>query len=322
MGNHPFNVTVVLFWLATMGWLVVAKILPPVLIGEPPNYSSILKATHAEPPVCWSIRLQDRVIGWAATKIAPRDDGITNLYSRVYLGEFPLDEIAPGWLAAVFKPVLQEFGPLDIDKKSRVVIDPLGRLVSFESRVRVADIPDAIKVEGQIEGTCLKLSVQSGEIPYKLERYLPQGSLVVDELSPQGRMPGLRVGQTWTVPLFSPFRPPSSPMEILQASVEQEERITWDGERVNCRVIVYRNDSGSGLAGNDNRGRVWVRDDGVVLRQEVSIFKSHLHFIRLPDNRSKEMWQAMGDGWTENWTEKLPSRLANGLLKQLNSDAP
>src|ERR1700674_124463 len=182
MGNHPFNVIVILFWFATMGWLVVAKILPPVLIGEPPNYSSILKETHEQPSVCWSIRLQDRVIGWAATKIVPRDDGITNLYSRVYLDEFPLREIAPGWLAAVLKPVLQDFGQLDIEKKSRVVVDPLGRLVSFESRVRVADIPDAIKVEGQVEGTSLKLSVQSGEIPYKQERYLPQDSLVVDEL--------------------------------------------------------------------------------------------------------------------------------------------
>ncbi len=318
MGNHPFNLIVILFWFATMGWLVVAKVLPPVLVGEPPNYSSILRETQAQPPVCWSIRLQDRAIGWAATKIVPRDDGITNLYSRVYMGEFPLDEVAPPWLTAVLKPVLRDFGPLDIDKRSRVTIDPLGRLVGFESRMRVADIPDAIKVEGQVDGTSLKLSVQSGEIPYKLERYLPQDSLVVDELSPQGRMPGLRVGQTWTVPLYSPFHPPNSPMDILQATVEPEERITWDGERVSCRVIIYRNDSGSGLDGNVNRGRVWVREDGVVLRQEVAIFKSRLHFIRLPDSQAEDIWQALGD----DWTEALPSRLAKRLLKQLNTAAP
>ena len=322
MGNHSFNAIVILFWFATMGWLVVSKVLPPVLVGEPPNYTSLLKETREALPVCWSIRLQDKVIGWAATKTVFRDDGITNLYSRVYLGEVPLDEVAPPWLTAVLKPVLRDFGQLDIDKRSRVVIDPLGRLVGFDSRVRVADIPDAIKVEGRGEGTLLKRSVQSGEIPYKLERYFPQDSLVLDELSPQGTMPGLHVGQTWTVPLYSPFRPPSSPMEILQAVVEQEERITWDGERINCRVIVYRNDSGSGLDENKTRGRVWVREDGVVVRQEVAIFKSHLHFIRLPDSQASDMWTAMGDDWTESWTKNVPIQPAKRLLKQLNSDAP
>ena len=38
MGNHPFNVIVVLFWLATMSWLIVAKVLPPMRVGEPPSY--------------------------------------------------------------------------------------------------------------------------------------------------------------------------------------------------------------------------------------------------------------------------------------------
>jgi hypothetical protein len=319
MGNHPFNLIVILFWFATMGWLVVAKILPPVMVGEPPNYQTILKDTKEKAPVCWRICLGDRMIGWAATKVVPRNDGITNLYSRLYMGEFPLEEIAPGWIAAVLKPVLRDLGPLDIDKRSRITIDPLGRLVSFESRLRVADIPDAIKVTGEVEGTSLKLNMQSGEVPYrKLERYLPHDSLVVDELSPQARMPGLRVGQTWTVPIYSPFRPPNSPLEILQASVEQEARLTWDGQQNACHVIVYRNDSGSGLSRNENRGRVWVRDDGVVLRQEVAILKSRLQFIRLADRQAEDIRQTLGDDWTQN----LPDAIAGQLLQNLKSEGP
>ena len=50
MGNLQFNVVVVLFWCTTMGWLVVAKILPPLRVGEPPNYASILQETSDEVP--------------------------------------------------------------------------------------------------------------------------------------------------------------------------------------------------------------------------------------------------------------------------------
>ena len=93
MGNLHFNVVVVLFWCATMGWLVVAKIVPPLRVGEPPNYATILNEADDKTPVCWSIHLQNEAIGWAANKMVRRSDGITDLYSRVYLGELPWEEL-------------------------------------------------------------------------------------------------------------------------------------------------------------------------------------------------------------------------------------
>ncbi|MGD9721368.1 MAG: hypothetical protein AB7O59_09175 [Pirellulales bacterium] len=298
MGNHVFNVTVVLFWLATMGWLVVAKVLPPMRVGEPPSYRSILAESQRQLPVCWSIHLEDRPIGWAANRLVRRADGISELHSRVYLQDLPLDELAPGWLANVLKPVLRDLGPLDIDKQSSLVVDPLGRLVGFESHVRIAEIRDAIKVQGQIEGSSLKLTVQSGEMPHKFERYLPPNALVTDELSPQTSLPGLRVGQSWTVPLYSPFRPPTSPIEVLQARVERAEAFTWDGARVASKLIVYRGDPGSGLSGDEARGRMWVRDDGMVLRQEVTVLRSRLNFLRLPDRQAARLANALGSDWS------------------------
>ncbi len=317
MGSHPFNVIVILFWLATMSWLVVAKILPPLRVGEPPSYGSILKESATQPEVCWAVRLHDKTIGWAATKAARRKDGITDLYSRVYLGNFTINEIAPEWLSTVLKPVLGNLAKLDIDKKTQLVIDPLGRLVGFESRVRVANIPDAIKVQGQVEGSLLKLSVRSGEVPYKTEWYLPPNALLSDELSPQLRMPGLRVGQRWTVPLYSPFSPAATPLEILQAVVEREDTITWDHKTLDSRVIVYRADTGSSLSGSEPRGRVWVSRDGRVLQQEVSIFHSHLRFVRLSDKAAQGVWDALGD----DWNGYVPSFTAARLLKQLQDDA-
>ena len=316
MGNLPFNVVVVLFWFLTMGWLMVAKIIPPLRLGEPPNYTSILEESDEQPPVCWAIRFHDKTIGWAASKIVRRKDGIADLYNHVYLGAMPWEELAPGFVTAVLKPILDDLGPIDIEKRSRLVIDPLGRPVDFESRLRVAGLVDAIKVQGQIEGSTLKLSVQSGDVVHKLSHKLPPGALVSDELSPQGRMPRLRVGQSWTVPLYSPFRALDSPMEILEAVVDREDSIYWDGKTHKSRMITYRADAGSGLAGKETRGRVWVRDDGVVLRQDVAILKTHLQFVRLTDRQAENIWRSLG----EEWNVVLPRALARGLLEQLAAE--
>ncbi len=106
MGNPAFNVIVVLFWLATMSWLVVAKIVPPLRIGEPPTYSSIIADTQGEQATCWSIRMNGRTIGWAANAMLRQPEGINEFYSRVYLAELPFDELAPGWLSSlVWRPV-------------------------------------------------------------------------------------------------------------------------------------------------------------------------------------------------------------------------
>jgi hypothetical protein len=164
----------------------------------------------------------------------------------------------------------------------------------------------------------MKLSIQSGEFRDKLERYLPPNALMTDELSPQSLMPGLRVGQSWTVPMYSPFRAPSDPIEVLQALVEREDNITWGGQRAKCRVIVYRPDAGSGLSNSEPRGRVWVRDDGLVLRQEVTVLRSHMQFLRLSDEAAGEIMAELG----EDWNRGMSHQTARRLMRQLDAAAP
>ena len=247
-----------------------------------------------------------------------RYDDVVELYSRVYIRDLPLDELAPGWLADVLTPVLRDLGPLDIDKWSRMVVDPLGRLVNFESKVRIAEFEDAIIVRGEVDGTSLKLTLRSGEIPHTIEQYLPPNALIADQLSPQMRMPNLRVGQQWTVPLYSPFLPPNSPIEILQARVESSELFTWHGERVASKLVVYREDPGKGLSGDRIRGRMWVGDGGRVLQQQVMVRQSRLLFVRLGDEQTKRMAVALGD----DWTGALPQRVAGELLEAAKAKSP
>jgi hypothetical protein len=198
------------------------------------------------------------------------------------------------------------------------VIDPLGRLVGFESRVRVADLEDAIKVSGQVEGSTLSITVRSGDIPTTVERYLPPNALMTDELSPQAVVPGLRLGQRWTVPLYSPFRPPTNPIEILHAEVERGTSITWNGRQYSGKMIVFRGDPGAGPSSDDVRGRTWVRDDGLVVRQEIRVLRSNLLFTRLSREQAEEVTASLG----EELSADLPRALQAGSLPEFEGVTP
>jgi hypothetical protein len=73
MGSRVFNTAVILVWLAAMSWLVVEKVLPPLQVGEPPNYRAILADQANRSAVCWSIRWNDKLIGFAASMVVTRN---------------------------------------------------------------------------------------------------------------------------------------------------------------------------------------------------------------------------------------------------------
>ena len=112
----------------------------------------------------------------------------------------------------------------------------LNRLVGFRSTIHLKKVPQAIVIEGTIEGTRLKLHIDAGEVSYTpSDHYLPQDALVGDELSPQSKLVGLHVGQTWTVPVYNPLQP-ESPMEVLEATVKGHETMNWNGQGVDVLV--------------------------------------------------------------------------------------
>lgn len=308
MGTRVFNTVVIGMWLATTSWLLVAKVLPPLMVGEPPNYRTIISADQhkQKPPICWSIRWNDRPLGWAASDIVHPPDGMTEFHNRVFLNDLPLIEMLPPLVSALVKPVFTPNENVNLDARNRMAIDPLGRLTSFDTHVHLASIRDAIRIEGNVEGSKLKLMFRLGDISEPSERYLPSDALVTDEFSPQGYLPGLRVGQTWTMPSYSPFRPSSDPMEILQATVERIEDIHWNGNTVEAFLVEYRADPGAGLMTvGETRGRLWVRSDGLVMRQEISVMNTKLLFTRLNEDKC----------------ERIAEVLGNNLLAEVTTDA-
>ena len=76
----------------------IAKVLPPLLVGRPPSYETILKAQEQEPPAGWEMTFNGRKLGWAVCDATRLPNHMTEIRSRVHFDELPLWEIPPGWL--------------------------------------------------------------------------------------------------------------------------------------------------------------------------------------------------------------------------------
>lgn len=294
MGHRVFNAVVVVFWLSTMTWLIVAKVLPPLQIGEPPNYRSVYAVdpnTKVE-PVCWEMLWSDRRLGWAKTTVYRTPSGVTEVRSLVHFSHVPVEDLVPAWIRPAVKSAIQPVGALSMDALSRIEIDPLGRLSQIYSSLSPVGHKTGVVIRGRVRGTTLTGEVRSGTMSQPFERYLPPNALFGDELSPQARMPGLRLGQEWTVPVYSPLRFSDSrnPVEILHAKVEDRESVVIGDESVLTSVVVYRSDPGAIHGGAQTpRGRLWVADDGTVLKQTSRLFGSQLTFLRASPERTAQI---------------------------------
>jgi len=291
--SHTF---VVCFWLATMSWLAVVKILPGLRKGERPDYYSAFAAAPGSQPDCWRIIWRGRIIGFAATDIDHLDDGQVVMRSVVQFDQLPLQSISNelfGIMAVALKPLFQGFGDtgMELLVASQMHFDVDRRFSGFTTRIDVDQQVDFLVISGDTDadGT-LSLEMRmfdgassgSGGQNWKREIELPPGALVGDAFAPRPELKNLRIGQSWTVPVYRPF-PPGRPPQIIQATVKRLESISWDGNEVETMLVVYRSEAGSNInIASDPIGREWVRSDGMIIRQEVIFSGLKFQFERLP----------------------------------------
>jgi len=317
MYSRWFNIAVVVLWLSAMSWLTVAKVLPPLLLGEPPSYRSILDSRQDRSAVGWSIIQDKREVGWAISNTVRHPGQLAEIRSRVHLDDLRID-LVHGWLGALLRriaPGIDEFTGLErLDAKNVFTVDSLGHLLGFQSTVRI-ELPEVlmktasidlgglvIRMSGTVDEAHLNVTVRLGSLEYTAPASLPRGVMLGDALSPQTFLPGLSLGQTWKVETYSPRlnpsyeRPLGYSTERLQAKVEDVHRILWGGKSLETWLVVLRSDSGFSLLGKrPPLGRMWVcRDDsvlesGTVVRQEVTVFEHRMVFERLPDHRVAEL---------------------------------
>lgn len=305
MSLRWYSLFVLVFWAVTTGWLVKEKLLPPLLIGDPPSFSSILATSEtSEESVAWIIRANETVVGKATTSHKRLETGAAEIASDMRLSEIRLADISPPWLAPLAKFMgadddVPEF-TLPMTARSTLIIDPLGRPSNLQVRFTLGDSAgmsesDALDlglicrvlVEGVVVRDNLELEIKvprkASERVFRTSVYLPPGALLGDAFSPQARLPDLRVGQAWKAPIYSPLRSPSEPVEILEARVDRVENIVWNEMQTPVFVVVYSSESSGRLAHSRAEiARAWVDGEGRVLRQEAFLATLKLSFDRVP----------------------------------------
>ncbi|MCA9270003.1 MAG: hypothetical protein KDA41_16090 [Planctomycetales bacterium] len=304
MNSRWYSVAVVACWLASMCWLVTAKVLPTLREGSRPTYDAMLpEAEAAKQTTAWDIFLRDEHVGRAVSVSTRLPDGSGKLESDVHFERLPLGQIAMELLGS-FGTVLRQFWGADDDLKvdldivSEMSIGPTGKLDSFVTRVGFAGVEDWLQVRGTVLKGQLEVSVYEVErddagaetLRLRFQDHFPltDDSLVGGALSPQERLTGLHVGQTWTFPVYRPF-PPNSPVQMVEATVERYEWFEWNGQTTRAYHVVYRDEAGSGLSiAQEPIARLWVGGDGSVLRQEGRIADLTVSFVRLPDEAAAE----------------------------------
>ncbi len=273
MGNRIFVGVVVLLWMGTMSWLMVARILPPFFNGEPPGHGVLVR----NEPVCWDIEHDGQLVGHAVSKAVPGALGTTEIHSRVLLEGLEVRKLAPQWMSTLVRGL----GQISLDTRTRIVLDSLNSLSSFETRVRLNDLPLVMKVTGRVDGPDLLLKIKSGDVTHTARYPVPHNSMLASELIPEPKLLQVYVGRKWQQEVYSPFRPPSDSLEVLQAEVVEELWFDRRGERTRARKIEYREMSPAGVAADNTlRAVVWVSDDGTVLRQDLHLMATKLRFER------------------------------------------
>jgi hypothetical protein len=306
MQSRWFTATVIVLWLVTMTWLVKEKVLPPLLRGEPPNYADIARAQLNKSEVGWDILFNNRAVGWALTDAkAQQATGLTEIRGRVHFERLPLDELLSGWLQPLTGIPDKHTEHLQIDVRSVLTLDPLGRLIRVDSVTRFEPSGWAVWVRGTVEAGQLQLQFHTENITVPFEMTLPPDALLSNLLQPQFQLPHLRLGQTWTVPVCTPFWPKKYPVDVVHATVENEEPLQWNGATENTWLVVYRDDPASGMGEKQGqRARIWVRKDpqGTVVKQEMTLPNSALlTFVRLSADEAKKRVDKVAKGEGQWW---------------------
>lgn len=283
MGNRIFVAVVFGLWASTMSWLMVARILPPFFQGEPPQHGQPLR----DEPVCWEIQYSGKTIGHAVSQAVSGALGTTEIYSRVILERIELKELAPQWMGSL----VSELGEISLDSRSRVVLDSLGHLTSFDTRVRLNDMPLVMKAQGTVDGADLVLKIQSGEMTLEKRSPVPNDDFISSELIPEPKLLQVYVGRKWQQEVFSPFKVPDKTLELMEAEVVEEGPMEHRGERVITRRIEYRSMSDAGVAADNTiRAILWVGEDGTVLRHDVYLMNAtRLRFERCSEPHMLEL---------------------------------
>ena len=281
MANKIFVFSVVVLWLSSMTWLVSDRILPSLWDGEPPA----TEAFEIGKAVAWNVEWEGKSYGEAASVRLVGADGTTDLHTRLRLKNFPLMKLAPSWM----RLAVGDVGRMTFDALTRIEFDPLGSFSSFNSRISLNELTSVLRLSGRIKDSYLELKVRAGTFSHVTPVYLPDSKALNEALIPASRLPRLRKGRYWQEEVYSPFRTPGDPVELVRAEVIDIDLMQYQGDLRKVFRVEYRGIKGSGIPDKARLlGISWVdTKTAYVLRRDVFIGPSKLRFDRVSDEEAE-----------------------------------
>jgi hypothetical protein len=284
-----------------MSWLVGAKVLPALREGTPPDYRQEFVEKKATPPlpVAWDLYWNDKPVGQTFSQAFLADGEPSEVRSLVQFRNLAVREVARELLGGMSFLADSMLGRdslhLDLNIATRLRFDWEGEIQGFETSVKGPHSMGLLFFRGhRTDDDKLRVVASTGEsdlqhsgAPLAQEFNLPSKARYADVFSPRSRMLGLWVGQKWTTPVINPLASNGS-LRLVESLVERREQIEWQGDLTEVFVVVYRYDAGS-AASRDPVGLAWVRDDGIVVRQELPLGGARVRFERTRDERAREL---------------------------------
>ena len=286
-------VVILVFWIASISYLIYRDYYPWWRTDAPPPFLVEL-ADEAAPLVAqWSIYRGDQKVGSVTTQMTCLKDESIELSSTIE--ELQIDMQALGFsvrirvsrMQTIQRVTRKEGRLLSLDSDLHLALIALGQ--KFDMR---ATIKGVVK-DGRLHAYST-LKSPLGRSEQQLEPIPIEMGNVLNPMQPIAKVP-VRPGQHWKMTNVDPvgealnvslqqlaqqafkgdagaLKLKASVPKVLLAQVDSEPREwRYDGKSVSCYVIEYRSDD------RDLTGSTWVSvEDGKVMRQEVSGFGEKL----------------------------------------------
>lgn len=277
MPSRPLTWAIIVFWLATTGYMFYREVLRWALADAPPPIAFELADEVGSQLVNWKVSQKAEPIGRATSQVHRRPDRTFQLVS-----EFTFDRLSIA-------------NQLDVRKITVVDrVTPEGELRGLAVKIKawpreknlVHDLLPELtgEIRGRVEDGHLRvkffLNDQELTLFTPAPVPVPKDRNVLNPMRLQNKMPGLRVGQRWRVPGMDPLAAviPDVGLSVpkLEAEVFADER-AWNGETFAC----YRIDVNE--PGKKVTGRTWVRrKDALVLHLEMELHGTGMAVEREP----------------------------------------
>lgn len=285
MPSRGIVAAILLLWLGSTSLLITREIVPRWRMSEAPAYSIDITDEVGAPQAEWEVVHRDQVIGRGYSQIRRREDRTFDMGQRFKFSDLELPVLVATLVVRKLESnyhVTRDGNLLGLHVQSwaRLKNDKGDLPVELEAEI-VAKVEDGLlRPQLRVFGTAV-------EVPGLRPVDVSEHGNVLNPMHLVHRLPGLREGQRWRVPLLDPLKMFSAKELIghslggaafphLEAEVDLEI-LTWNKEDVPCLRIQYRE------PGKDIVAATWVRRrDGLVLAQQAKHAGYEFMIRRLP----------------------------------------